>query len=542
MTSAEIAAGSLAGMMAGVVVLAYALDVLGLSLAPWAVLAAVLTAGGFTASRVARHSDSDGPAFAAWTAIVLAMFAWLSWLAWPALMLPGRGSDLAHHLLLIDYIERAGHLAHDASLAAAMGEMAAYTPGAHVLSVLAGVWTGTDGFRAVYPVTAVSVALKLGFVFLITRRVLAPSRSAVPCAVASVALVLLARAYAVDAFAGDAFVAQVVSELFAVAGWWAVLVWSDGPSPARAAYFALCATAVCLTWPIWLGPVALMGVAVMLRAGSVPVRTRWRHVAIAIAPVACAAIVYAIGRLGWMAVARTSGAVITPSVATLGVVLPVLCLIGVAASVRHVRARTTMLPLALILVQAGALWALAVFSGAETPYMALKMGYLAVYPMAVLAAVGLAAASEGLASRVGSGVSRAVAWAMAAAIAVAAGRPLLAAPRPTPAVSLDLYVAGRWARANVPAGCVDYLVKDAVAAYWLHLAVMGQARSSARTAEVDRYDGRQALAPWITGDGRPYAIADLTGLPDEVRSRVEMAATFGTAAVIKRPGAAPCAP
>ena len=42
--------------------------------------------------------------------------------------------------------------------------------------------------------------------------------------------------------------------------------------------------------------------------------------------------------------------------------------------------------------------------------------------------------------------------------------------------------------------------------------------SSERMREIDRYDPRAAMAPWITAEGRRYAIADLRLLPDEVRS------------------------
>ncbi len=63
--------------------------------------------------------------------------------AWPSLVPPGRGPDLTHHLLLVDYIEQHHHLVHDRSLDGAMGEMAHYTPGSHLLAVMAGTWFGT---------------------------------------------------------------------------------------------------------------------------------------------------------------------------------------------------------------------------------------------------------------------------------------------------------------------------------------------------------------------------------------------------------------
>jgi hypothetical protein len=55
--------------------------------------------------------------------------------------------------------------------------------------------------------------------------------------------------------------------------------------------------------------------------------------------------------------------------------------------------------------------------------------------------------------------------------------------------------------------------------------------------ELDRYEPRAAIAPWITAEGRSYALADLRLLPDEVRSRVQIVREFGKAAVIARPGA-----
>jgi len=51
---------------------------------------------------------------------------------------------------------------------------------------------------------------------------------------------------------------------------------------------------------------------------------------------------------------------------------------------------------------------------------------------------------------------------------------------------------------------------------------------------------REAFARWIPSEGLPYAIADLTLLPDEIRTRVELVKQFGRAAVIKRPGGAAC--
>ena len=57
------------------------------------------------------------------------------WRARPDFLPTGTGSDLAHHLALIAYIEQHWRLVHDARLGAYLGEMIDYTPGAHLLAV-----------------------------------------------------------------------------------------------------------------------------------------------------------------------------------------------------------------------------------------------------------------------------------------------------------------------------------------------------------------------------------------------------------------------
>src|SRR5207245_2784136 len=107
---------------------------------------------------------------------------WRLWLSWPDLLPLGGGADLGHHLQLIDHIERHWRLVHDARVEAYLGEMVHYTPGVHLLAAIAGRLTGTDGFHAVHPVLALSVALKAGFVFLIALRMLPRDVPRVPLA------------------------------------------------------------------------------------------------------------------------------------------------------------------------------------------------------------------------------------------------------------------------------------------------------------------------------------------------------------------------
>jgi hypothetical protein len=410
-----------------------------------------------------------------------------------------------------------------------MGEMAHYTPASHLLAVMAGRWTGRDGLHTFFPLDALAAALTAGFVFLIARRI----ALSLPFAISATALLFLPAQYFFGAFTHDSFLAQTVSTLFAVAAWWALTAWEDLPVAALASLIAIFLSATFLSWPIWIGPPLFVFLAMSLnsRAGAdVPPfrRSRLWHLLIVVLPLVVVFLLHSWDRWGWMVIVRTSGAVLHPSFSSLGWLLPLMAAIGVICALSDRRSRVTVVLLLVIALQALTLFIIAKAQGADTPYMAFKMVYLAIYPMAVLAALALARLMGA------TPVADAIGWVMAAALVAAAARPALATPRAVPAVSEDLYHAGTWMRANVGSTCADYLVSDPETAYWLHLAVLGNPRSSERTRELDRFDPRAAIAPWITSEGRNYAIADLRLLPDEVKSRIDIAAQFNSAAVIKR--------
>jgi hypothetical protein len=179
--------------------------------------------------------------------------------------------------------------------------------------------------------------------------------------------------------------------------------------------------------------------------------------------------------------------------------------------------------------------------------MALKMAFLAIYPLAVAASLTLAWVWTAAIRRLDvarfarEGVSRTLPWAFVAILAIAIARPLVAAPRPKPIVSQPLYLAGQWARANVAPACVDYLVNNVYTAYWLHISVLGNARAAPRSGDDDTYQPRQTLNRWILGGGVAYAIAeDFEGLPKDIRTNVDVIARFGPAAVVKRRGPSSC--
>jgi hypothetical protein len=160
------------------------------------------------------------------------------------------------------------------------------------------------------------------------------------------------------------------------------------------------------------------------------------------------------------------------------------------------------------------------------------MAYLAIYPLAVAAAVMIANAWRAALS---PEATVRYAWLPLAVVALVAGRALATAPRVAPVVTRPVFLAGNWALAHVPPACVDYLVADGYTGYWLHLAVLGNPRAAGRTLVDDTFEPRQAIVRWIVPGGLPYAIADnLDALPRDVRTNVDVLARFRPAAVVKR--------
>jgi hypothetical protein len=567
--TAEVVAASAVVLLASATLSAYVADWIGLTIVPSAVLIVSLAASAGTFLGLWRRAARDRSSLAAFVVIVSAVMAWLLWLAGRDLLPPGTGPDLTHHLLLVGYIEEHWRLPHDPQLGPFLGEMVDYTPGAHLLAALAGAWTRTDGLHAMYPLVALTVALKCGLVFLIARRLVSSDVPRIPFAVMAVLLLLIPRAYFTGSFAQHSFLAQVVAEVFAVALWWALVIWDARPGMLPIAFFAVVGAATFLTWPVWIGPPLVMLAFCLASRRDVGAVERVTQLILAVVAIGGVAAAFTASRGRSAGIVAAAGFVLRPAPAVFGWAFLLVCGAGVCVGLFGRRTRTIPLFLGAIALQAGALFLLAQARGSAAPYLALKMVYLAIYPLAVAGAVGTAVAWQTIVRTVNtSGVrpgsdpgltpgfdqtgsrsaqilqwSRAVLWLVLAVLTIAVARMAMQVPRPTPTISESLLRAGRWARANANAGCVDYLVADGYTAYWLHLAVLGNARAAARSLENDTYELPPALVRWIEPGGLPYAIVeDFSALPKDIRDNVDVAARFGRTAVVKRRGAASCAP
>lgn len=554
-TSAEVWALSALTVPASAILGSYFLDAIGLAFRPLIMLPLVLACSIGVAWYGLRRSQPAPADTGLFVGIVAGLTAWLLWLARPTWMPLSTGPDLTHHLLLVDYIERHWLLVHDQSLARLLGEMAQYTAGSHILAALVGAWTTRGGLHVFHYVQCVSVALETGFLYLIAVRLLPLRAPRAPRVLAVPGLVLLFAAprYFLGAFTEYGFFAQVIAEVFVVAIWWASVAWDAEPDRRLSVVVALASASVFLTWPVYTGPPALTFFLVVVLRMQTPWTERVRHLLLAFVPLAAVSGAYLIGRLGWLQLAGTGGSAPWPLLSSFGIPLVVLALFGLVVCTTQRRGRATVLFTGALLAQTLALYIVARRSGAPQPYMALKMFYLLLRPMVLCASVAIAMLWQLCWSRVSSlsgafvsaNAEARLAWALVGFVLVLVGWPLWKAPSALhpkpPAVSEPLFEAGLWVRENLPVGCVEYLVNDDETAYWLHLAVLGNPRISDRTGDNSTYEPQDALVRWLTPNGLPYAIADLTTLPRDVRNDLEVVHSFGTAAVVSRRGPSTCA-
>src|SRR5262249_12397359 len=135
--------------------------------------------------------------------------------------------------------------------------------------------------------------------FLIIMRQLPEDLPKIPLALAGVASVFLPYRYFVLSFARYSYYSQVVSELFAVVMWWALVLWDDPPSVGAMLLFAVAGAASYLTWPMWVGAsLAALTAIIFVREGLTP-RIRLAHAAAGIGPLAALAGAYTARRAAW---------------------------------------------------------------------------------------------------------------------------------------------------------------------------------------------------------------------------------------------------
>ena len=189
-------------------------------------------------------------------------------------------------------------------------------------------------------------------------------------AIGAVLLLFLPYDYFIGSFARFSFFAQVVSEMFAVAMWLAlVLVGANGHRAVAAALFGIAGVGVFLTWPVWIGPPVLVLLALALDARRLPARDALALPGRAhLAPSRIVAALHAVGtrRVGGDRADRRRGILADARRGSAGRSL-LLSVAGTVTALRHRSSRVTVVLLAAVALQALALFVVARVSGADSP-------------------------------------------------------------------------------------------------------------------------------------------------------------------------------
>jgi hypothetical protein len=353
-------------------------------------------------------------------------------------------------------------------------------------------------------------------------------------------LVFLPDDYFVGSFVRFSFLSQVVSEMFAVAMWLAAAAWRDRPSVAAASLFGVAGVGAFLTWPVWVGPPALVLAWVLAAARDVPLRVRARHAAWALGPLAVVAALHMSGRAESVAIVQSGGAAFRPEVARFTWPFGALAIAGTLAAACDRRARVTAWFIGAVALQTLGLLIVARVGHADSPYLALKMPHLAIYPLAAAGALAIAWLVRGVRRllpfrRQERAALAAVVWLGVLGTGVAVVRRFAEIRRPAPAITEHLFRAGEWARTHVQPECIEYLVPQDATSYWLYLAVLGNPSQPASGALPSIFVYREALVRWISGTSSyPVTIADMSIVPREVRDGADVLAQFGQIVVARR--------
>jgi len=546
-TLAEVLASALVIFPALLILTVYVVDAAGWPIDPWAMLVLLLLEIALVVGWAWRGQRwflirLDPWGLAGFWVVIGGLFGYILQLAGRFLLPLSISGDVVHHLSLIDFIQHRHSLVHDRSLSIYLGELVYYTPGSHILAAMIAAWLGTTSVRVLHFLLALLVGIKGGIIYNIVLRLLPSRRHNPAVAVAAAALLLMAPGYFLKSFTAWYFYPQVVSETFAVAMCWALIRFDERPSAGVLAFFAVCGSAVWLTWPLWVaGPAGALAGLLLIRR-DILFRQKLRWLAFGLAPIALVGMSYAPGHVkAAPGVMAAHGSALHPSFGNYGWPLLALMLVGTAAALHNRRTLPIFLVAGTTVAQTAVLW-LSAMMRVTSYYYAYKIFYFLLYPIVLFAALGLDALL-----RLIEQWRPATRWA-ALAMLLPVGAVTIAIQRGLPshvfsALTEPVYQGGLWTKAHLPNGCVDYMVDHWVTAYWLHVAILGNARATPRTeAIIHNFPAHYALAErWTHRTGLPYVIvSDLREIPPKIRSSFRILYESRPAAVVERQSESTC--
>ncbi|HEY0607265.1 MAG TPA: hypothetical protein VGD58_30380 [Herpetosiphonaceae bacterium] len=419
---------------------------------------------------------------------VAAVLAWQTLApAWPALLPIGDSPDSVHHTALANYILEQQHLVRDPeTVGKLLIEMADYPPGFAALTAIVAQVAGVSPVRVIYPLAALAViAGVVGCALLIMSTV---PHSVRPLAGLAALLVLPMADYVVGAVADQNYYPQMLAQWLLVAIGYVATQHRDGQRLPR---LALLLAALLVVYTTWL-PVALLALTLTLLIRRVSWSRRLAPMAALLLPIGLLALIYSWSRAGTgNSVILHEGSTIRDPLATTGVTIPLLGLLGLLAAWRDSRRLPGLWLILAAAAQIAGLWLLWQ-RGQIAGYIYYKSYYLLALLLVVPIGWLLADALAVLLKR-WRGALRP--WAVLqplAVIAALAGALLLPLlPSTTKAeahpISPALLNAAAWIRDNGTPNSVSYaLHQPGLPAYWVHVGVLEQPRTEAAHALLTR--------------------------------------------------------
>jgi hypothetical protein len=505
------------GLFGLIVVNTFVLDRLGVPLIP-AILAPVTAlevALGVVIVRPQLWRPVDTRELAGVALTLGAVFLFFFLPSLPSLYPPTSSGDSMLNLLVVNYIVEHHSLTHDVrALSPYMGEMAAYPFAAH--AIVAFIAQALDQFplRVMHSFISLPRALSAAYIFKMAYRSLPATPQRLLLALCAPIFLYIPAVYFVGSAMGwQYYFAMIFGELIIVSSWHTLFFAYDSHHPLsteRLAFFSLLAVSLAWTYSAWL-PLLALGCALrLLLPGPTWKQRVWQ--AIAAGFPALIALVLFITQPYYAQFGRNNmtyeGGAASPGLGSLGVPFLIVAGTGLLATLkRWQQSWPALVVLGLCLVQGAAFYTLSSILHWIAVYHFYKSVQIIVYPLALLAALGVAQLAN--LGRQPDTQWRAAQLVLCVAVAAA----LLAVrlePRASPiqVITPDEVAVGDWAKAHIDVTQVGYRTAHAITGYWLHIGILGNRRDTPNattllTLPVLSFD------EWLNGGTRPsYLIVD----------------------------------
>jgi len=516
----------------------WALDLLGLPINPWPVLALVLLELGAAVLVVVRRRaiavQFDGVEFIAFVFLVGATTGYSIYPSLPSLVPPTHHYDAVPHTVLPMYIVESQALPHIFAAWAKPYFPPGYPVGTALAVALVSEWLGRSPIQTLHPFISLILGLTAGLVFCFIRRLL-PST---PIAFVATLLLFTAWDYFPGFISDRYFSAQLFAQFYALLVFFYLIDYWHAPDLVWVSLILASLATVLFSHPTPLvAPVLAVGLVLALRFLKAR-KEAIVHGAIIALGLGLVTLFYVLPRLGAWAAQAGYGEAAALTLNSIGIFLPSLGAAGLYLAARAAwRGKFSIVFLLAfgVLAQPVTLFIGHLFFPGFSSYYFEKSIYLLIYPLAMFAALALTQ----LAERAARHLSARKLQTVLRGIAVAALPVIFFAfpPRPfAPLTGSELEMA-QWAKGKFAPDTLAVVSPIREDGYWVHVVVFEEYPSTPSNAAYYNL-GSMSYDEWRGNPGAPdYAlIRNIEHL--SLDSSVSIVHQIGESAVVYKPRAA----